>query len=583
MQGLEYKLSHVMSPGEKKQLPYVVFIKAPRELNWVFLWAADAVLKLLSKIFQDSVPRQSGTDSRLFTVITRDLEERDVLVQELGRLGQLVAFLDSEGIIRGHCTPDNLGFLVFYEMQVTGISFERLILLDGGVNAYRSWSRMVGMARRSLHIITTDPLASGHWEEPDRHNLISCSYETPHEPSQRERLRKAGLLKKVEIFDIHDLLKKYRLGNHGSPDPRVLERLLENMLEEEEEQRLHIAFDDAPVHPIGHESGDTKWLTGEWEDILGSLSSNASLVSLTIAFQPYIRYATTTFDVREFKNKFQLPPEKGVNIIIQEGSQDVGFPNLLDYVLLHESPQELRVKHGVLNTNPRPSCLVSGEKPILITPPSRTHYHHQGVKCDGRHGRKCVAMTAADYLHFNERSGWKENVVVLISDGEILENFTSTSKDKTVQIHHPRDFRGMEISEVMCVGVEDSWVVEGISRAIRTLFIVDGGTHLAAKNRMKLWLEMERRGLLLHRPLKFYPPLRSSLDDSEAFLNQQSHTLKVLFPEINLHRAIFIPLSRYLQKKGWKETNGGLLCQKVIHTTTQYLVSRKSTIQFYSK
>ncbi|CAG0893244.1 unnamed protein product [Darwinula stevensoni] len=95
------------------------------------------------------------------------------------------------------------------------------------------------------------------------------------------------------------------------------------------------------------------------------------------------------------------------------------------------------------------------------------------------------------------------------------------------QIYRVEDYRGCENSGVMCVGVEDTWMVEGISRAIQTLFIVDGGTSAAAQSRMGLWMEMERRGKLLHRPLTSSDVLESLSDDDWRALNEKSLFLKI--------------------------------------------------------
>ncbi|CAG0885989.1 unnamed protein product [Darwinula stevensoni] len=223
-----------------------------------------------------------------------------------------------------------------------------------------------------------------------------------------------------------------------------------------------------------------------------------------------------------------------MEVRILKGCWDVGFPHLLHHVLSHESPLELQVKPGTLNTRPQPSSLVFGEKPALVTPPAGLHYHG-GWKCIGGRGRGCIAVTAAALFH---QSQSQENFVVLVSDEEIQKTFTKalelmTSASKSAArepppIYQVKDFRGCEYPGVMCVGVEDSWMVEGISRAIQSLFIVDGGTSAAARSRMGLWTEMERRGKLLHRPLTSPKALDSLSDDDWKALNQTSLFLKRL-------------------------------------------------------
>ncbi|CAG0903998.1 unnamed protein product [Darwinula stevensoni] len=704
MQGLEYRLHR----GREKQLPRVVFVRAPRAEDFVFLWASDVVVAIRSWM----------PDSQPFTIITREETERNVLIKELGRrLGGGVAFLDSEGTLRGR--PER-GFLVLYEEQVTGMSFQNLILLDDAMNPYRSWSRMVWMARESMHIVTTDPLPCGHWEEPAQMGLVTCcslrntkksiekhrllllqldqlaqldesSYEEiswsnfseegycapPGAKTEGSKLelffgpnrsgktaslidrlkRKAGMegdevvkpceapsmmkvgkrkaeeefdagdvimkefiegimkdfmipsmkeliegvmktsmvssvmkddvddapsmmkaqnertSKKqkipskpwlvfvdcsrwerktyprslsvvhvkemmreifdgIEIYDVHDLIQQHGLQANYSPSPQVMEELVKKMLEKgtKEGRRLHVAFDDLPVHGYNM-PGDTASLSAEWGRMLSSLESHASLASLAIAFQPYIEYAKATFDVKEFEKGLGLSFQIKVRIL--EGCHDVGFPSLIRYVLAHESPWELRVRPGTLNTRPRPSSLVFGEKPVLATPPSGLHYHG-GWKCVGGRGRGCVAVTAAAVFRSRVAKGTR-NAVVLVSDEETKQTFSEALRlmdsaigsTGTPRIRHVEEYRGCENSVVMCVGVEDAWMVEGISRAIHTLVIVDGGASNSARSRMGLWMEMERRGLLVHRPLANASDLDFLSDDDWKALNRRSIFLKI--------------------------------------------------------
>ncbi|CAG0898948.1 unnamed protein product [Darwinula stevensoni] len=226
--------------------------------------------------------------------------------------------------------------------------------------------------------------------------------------------------------------------------------------------------------------------------------------------------------------------------ILEGGCRDVGFPRLLDHVLSHESPYGLRVRPVTLNTRPQVSSIVFGEKPTLVTLPLETHYHG-GFKCISGQGRGCVAITAAAFMLSHIQIilkllvctliTQKEDVVVLISDEKTREIFTEALKlmkaPKMPRIYTPSYFRGCQSLQVMCVGVEDSWVVEGISRAIRTLFIVEGGTHPMVQSRMKLWREMERRGFLLYHPLVSPTALDSLTKDDWMALNRKSSFLKI--------------------------------------------------------
>ncbi|CAG0894661.1 unnamed protein product [Darwinula stevensoni] len=649
MQGLEHGFHEKDDPLRKNQIPQVVFVQSPPTENEFYRWVSEVVMEI-SLWIPNSGP---------LTIITGTDRERNELVRELGnRLGQGVAFLDSQGNLLRHPQPRFLffyqkpqpRFLVFCELQVTGMSFQNLILLDDGKTPYGCWSRLVGMARESLHVITRDPLPSGHWEEPAQMGLISCcSFRKPRSPSSMSqnplqesslmkiswtnfleetspplpdteieeckfelifgpnrsgktailfnrlkkkseqeneemlkseetssrwktsegckesekgerkhrilfvdcsrwskngyppnlflvdakiRLKKREMLNVVEVYDVHDLIRQHCMEEKVSPDPQVLKELLVRMLEKgmNEGQRFHLAFDNVPIHGYAS-SADTESLRKEWRKILSAFSSHASLASLAIAFCPYVRYSRATFDVEKFKKGFQFSSETKVKIL--EGCRDVGFPSLLRYVLSHESPQELKVKPGTLNTRPQPSSLVFGEKPTLVTPPVGLHYHG-GWKCIGGRGRGCIAVTAASYFHSQPHG----SIVVLVSDKEIQQIFTealrlmgskvgSTAKEAP-QIYEVKDYRGCENSGVMCVGVEDAWMVEGISRAIQFLFVVDGGASAAAQSRMALWMEMERRGLLLHRPLPSSNALDTLSDEDWKALNQISPFLQVL-------------------------------------------------------
>ena len=129
--------------------------------------------------------------------------------------------------------------------------------------------------------------------------------------------------------------------------------------------------------------------------------------------------------------------------------------------------------------------------------------------------------------------------MVLISNEEIKMIFTVAVEllkgSKVPKIHHPNQYRGCENSQVMCVGVEDSWMMESISRAIQSLFIVEGGTHPSVQSRKGLWMEMERRGLLLHHEQPTFPALASISKNNWRALHQKSPFLKVKFQVLNLN------------------------------------------------
>ncbi|CAG0888972.1 unnamed protein product [Darwinula stevensoni] len=606
MQGLEFGASYREVPGGVgKLVPRVVYVKASPKDKLSYLWASEAAVAIKSSL----------TDSLYLTIITKMFWERDVLVRDIGdRLGKGVAFLDSNGNIRGHSNP---GFLIFYERQhgqkIPSCHHHRPIalshweeperlglvsiyplrelrpttnvsagLLDESSYAEISWAMFMEpdcpnphyseIDERKFELLfgsnrsgkTTFLLEKLMWKVQQEKiaestatinshiMLVDCSRWNRHSYPRslsttdlKEKLKMRGMNEEIEVFDIHDLFQQ--LGNIVSLSPRVIEQLLMNMLEkgQEDGRRIHIAFHDAPVHPI---DGDTDVLSDVWESIFGSLSRfQDSLASLTIAFQSYTQCSSTRFDLkrffcaflknvhRHFEGDFEfttLPYYHRVRIL-EGGWRDVGFPRLLHHILSHESPDELRMIPVTLTMRPEVSSLVFGEKPTLITPPLATHYHG-GFKCISGQGRGCVAITAAAFMH----SYIQENVVVLISDEMTREIFTDALKlmktTKVPEIFSPSDFRGCESPQVMCVGVEDSCMIEGISRAIRTLFIVEGGTHTVVQSRIKLWREMERRGLLVHRPLVSSAALDTFSTDDWRSLNRKCSFLKVQFSRLHI-------------------------------------------------
>ena len=123
--------------------------------------------------------------------------------------------------------------------------------------------------------------------------------------------------------------------------------------------------------------------------------------------------------------------------------------------------------------------------------------------------------------------------MVLISVEEIRRIFSEALKlikaDEGPQIYHPKAYRGMESSTVMCVGIEDSWVVEAISRAVRNLLIVEGvANRPIVANRMRVWEELEGKGFLRHHTQASSPTLDLLSEDDWKALNRQSHFLKVM-------------------------------------------------------
>ncbi|CAG0902261.1 unnamed protein product [Darwinula stevensoni] len=359
MEGLNYSLDE-MDDMHESNTP--VIITAPPEYKWVYLWAPTAAVEI-GRYMEDSLP---------FIVITRTNRERDTLVRELDDTFQEgVAFLDSEGRLRGATSP---GYLIFHQEQVTGLAFENLVLLDDETECYHSWSRMVCMARRSLHVITTEPHLSSRWKESQHLGLVcSISFRKRDPPPSRVSLNEPKILNEsaygevgcswklesigialpgfvgssntdlenelhstikqdnentaeTQVHDIHDLLRGHGLDDKIALSPRVIGELLGRMLEEckNEGRRLHIAFDDAPVHQLTMPQETDEWRE-EWESILRSLisrrqdstfdnsegaESNDSedlLGSLNIAFLPYVQYQTTTFNVKKFQKDLQLP------------------------------------------------------------------------------------------------------------------------------------------------------------------------------------------------------------------------------------------------------------------------------------
>ncbi|CAG0896467.1 unnamed protein product [Darwinula stevensoni] len=530
MQGLDYGLHGTDDSNEEKPLPGVVFVLSPPTEYEVYRWASEAIMAIqsISKQSSSGVSQDPMDESSYEKISWTDFLEENYF--------SLPDFKSEEWKIELIFGPNRSGKTAFLfdklkkkaeegneEMRKSGETSCRRETLEKS-KRYEKWGR-------KHRIMFVD---CSRWARTDYPPSLSL-VDVKERMKSTEILNVAGILtpmtldEVVDVCDVYDLIQLHVLGTNVSLSPQVIKELMVRLLENDD-RGLHIAFDDVPIHGYVA-SGDTDSLRVEWENIISALSSHSPLASLTIAFHPYID-RRHTFNVKEFKKEFQ--PSSPTNVRILQGCQDANFPlcRLLHRVLSHESSAELQVKPATLNTQPQPSSLVFGVRPTLVTPPIGLHYHGRW-KCIGGQGRGCVAITAAAFF-LSQPHG---DVVVLVSDEEIQKIFAealgmmdsasgSTSREAP-QIFQVKDYRGCEYSHVMCVGVEDTWMVEGISRAIQTLYIVDGGTSAAVQSRMGLWMEMERRGLLLHRPLQSSNALESLSDENWKSLNRKSLFLKI--------------------------------------------------------
>ncbi|CAG0900023.1 unnamed protein product, partial [Darwinula stevensoni] len=164
-----------------------------------------------------------------------------------------------------------------------------------------------------------------------------------------------------------------------------------------------------------------------------------------------------------------------VNVIELPKSQHyTGFtnPELLKYICKNETNKQVSLNIKSLYTASRPGAFEHGPKPQRVNMDYICRGNHQGNRCKrDLCMRYIAAFTCFRYL----LKTIEDPVPVLMSDEDLKQFLSEYSKKEGKKFHfiHPKNFRGCESSSSITVNVEDSWLLESLSRAQTNLHIID--------------------------------------------------------------------------------------------------------------
>ncbi|CAG0891165.1 unnamed protein product [Darwinula stevensoni] len=230
-----------------------------------------------------------------------------------------------------------------------------------------------------------------------------------------------------------------------------------------------------------------------WKDVLDDLKNDELKVMLRIAFQSHSR-SGREISLKELESFFK---KEGVEVVKLPNSRSSCSTSnwLLGQICKNETHTPLRLEAKSLPTASRPGALVHGLKPKIFM-----KYHcpgqHMEYTCKGHEncmpyitGFFCFRFALAPEV--NQVISEREPVHVLVSDEKLIPLLKAMNEryDGRLELVHPKDFRGCESSAVVTLNVEDSWLLESISRARTSLFIID-----CMPEHQIVWRTMEEEG-----------------------------------------------------------------------------------------
>ncbi|CAG0884497.1 unnamed protein product [Darwinula stevensoni] len=255
------------------------------------------------------------------------------------------------------------------------------------------------------------------------------------------------------------------------------------------DSNIHIHVDDYLV-----QAQSTKEEIQNWTKVVDALKENEQNMTLTVVFQSH-SICGRVISMKELSSSFKVA---GAQVIITSAYETLCCQTsgwLLNHIRENETQTHLRLEAKSLPTASRPGAIVHGLKPKYITMNYHCGDHHLSYSCKGQN--HCMSYVGA-FLCFrfaltqaiNEKLSL---VPVLISDGELmsaLEAFSGNHVAK-LQFLHPKDFRGCEAKACISVNVEDSWLLESVSRARTDLYIID-----CLQDHQHVWQTMLEEGRL---------------------------------------------------------------------------------------
>ncbi|CAG0901868.1 unnamed protein product [Darwinula stevensoni] len=242
--------------------------------------------------------------------------------------------------------------------------------------------------------------------------------------------------------------------------------------------KIHMLVDDYCI-----QAATTEEEKKEWEHILEEMNKMEDHLILTIVFQAHAK-GGRQISIEELKSFFkEQEPKVEVLELSQCYSAYFNDPELLQHICRNETNEQLLLEAKSLYTESRGGALVNGPKPLCYSMRYSCPGKHGNYRCKGK--ASCMRYIAS-FMSFcsvleelkktkSEKKN-KDPVRILMTDKDLMEFMDEYSKGKNVgelRFIHPKDFRGCESNVSITVNVEDSWLLESLSRAKTDLWIID--------------------------------------------------------------------------------------------------------------
>ncbi|CAG0901625.1 unnamed protein product [Darwinula stevensoni] len=275
--------------------------------------------------------------------------------------------------------------------------------------------------------------------------------------------KEKGILESLEDI-VHFLLKQER-GKHVLLDEVPLTLGIKDRLDEAslsahwakiEKLKGHIKSLTLAFRP--NDARNTEEEIERWTKVLDYLKDTDQKLTLTIAFQSHSR-GGRGISLEELGSFFERHGVQVVKLPECSPHSKCSSNSLISHICSNETHTPLRLDAKCLPTASRPGAYVHG---AFI----------------------CFRFAMEQDIGVNP-------IHVLASDEKLLLFLESLNEKnaKKLMVIHPKDFRGCESSVSITVNVEDSWLLESMSRARTMLFIID-----CLPDHQQVWRTMREEG-----------------------------------------------------------------------------------------
>ncbi|CAG0893750.1 unnamed protein product [Darwinula stevensoni] len=267
---------------------------------------------------------------------------------------------------------------------------------------------------------------------------------------------------------------------------------------------IHIYVDDYCIEAV-----DAEKEIEEWTRALEELTRATLTLTLTVVFQTHSR-GGREISMEKLISFFQDRHDSEVIKLHEPGTAPdcCTSKQLLHHIYNNETCNPLKMVAKTLPTGSRPGAWVIGSKPKRISIKYLCPGNHLDLSCKGQ--ESCLPYIGA-YVCFLSALSQEilgEVVYVLMPDRKLMNFLQTISGEHARRLHffHPEDFRGCESSVTITVNVDDSWILESLSRAKTHLYIID-----CLPEHQQVWRTMLEEGRIQEEVLTHNVPLESGI------------------------------------------------------------------------